>query len=601
MNFITKETLNILRQRIKIQDLTNYNMEKSKDNKDIIRVNQSNKKIYIGSKYSVQRDIDNFMEELGKINPNTIIIVFGLGAIEHLLRLQEELEEDNKVLVVEPDENIIHNLKIRSNFKIFDDDRFALCVADDEKMNDILSIYIDSVSIKNIKFIIYSNYNKIYSEMLKKFFTKLNEAFNNALIENNTNKYFSEQFTKCYLNNMPQIIKATCVNEFKSVFKNKPAVIVSAGPSLSRNIHKLKAIKDKAIIITGARTLKALLENSIIPDFICLVDPGDINCEFLKNYSSLMSPMAFYEYSNYNALNIYKGKKILFSSDKVIQKLLEKEVDFLPAGGSVAHTCTSLAIYMDCSPIVFMGQDFAYTNEKLHADISSYEEKNMVNNDKKYILVEDIYGNMVKTDKVLNSYRLNMEKIIEINKNSLFINCTEGGANMKNTLVMPLDETIDKYALEIVDKSIIKNILSREEDYHKYGTNVINYLNSVLCALKQIKQKCMKALEYNNDLYMYYSGKKSININKVLYELDNIDNFIKENRESVEIIKHLLFEVTEKVLTEPTYLISSKDSQREKSEKIYKKSKQLYGDIKDKINLFIPIIEKTLENLEGKK
>jgi hypothetical protein len=370
---------------------------------------------------------------------------------------------------------------------------------------------------------------------------------------------------------------------------------------LSKNIRELKEVQEKFIIITGARTLEALLDNGITPDFICLIDPGDINCNFIKDKLYLKVPMVFHEYSNYKAVGIYGGRKIFFSSHYITQNMINKKVDFLTAGGSVAHTCTSMALYMGCNPVIFIGQDFAYTGEKLHADISAHGEKNKVDEDKEYIEVEDIYGNMVKTDKLLNNYRLNMENIIEFNKGTTFINSTEGGANMRNTLVMPLKETIDKCALEVIDKNIIKNILSNKENCNEDRSNAVSYLQDTVETLKEVNEKCVKALEYNNDLYMYCKGIKKGNVKNIIEELDTIDSFIKEKRNNIDMIGYLLFDVVEKVLTKSDYIISDKDKEDKKTEKVYEKSKELYGGIKDKIDFFMPMLESTIDELQEEK
>ena len=79
-----------------------------KDNKYIIRINkEGKKKIYVGSKYNVQRDIDEFLEELEDINPLKYNSSFWISPGEHIRELLNKLEENNKVLIVEPDINVL--------------------------------------------------------------------------------------------------------------------------------------------------------------------------------------------------------------------------------------------------------------------------------------------------------------------------------------------------------------------------------------------------------------------------------------------------------------------------------------------------------------
>ena len=86
---------------------------------------------------------------------------------------------------------------------------------------------------------------------------------------------------------------------------------------------------------------------------------------------------------------------------------------------------------------------------------------------------------------------------------------------------------------------------------------------------------------------------------KINKKLDEIDDYIKENREKITLINSLLFEVIENVLCNPDYMLTSKDNQREKGIKISEKSRTLYKGIKEKIKEFMPILNEGIENLKG--
>lgn len=583
MNFITEETLNILKQKIKIQDLTNYNIEKSKDNKDIIRVNQSNKKIYIGSKYSVQRDIDIFMDKINDFNSETIFIIIGLATGEHIIELLKKIEDKNKVIIVEPDLNIASCFSTSEKKYTLDNENIVLCVEDNLKK--AIDKYVDEISVNKIKIACFANYDKVYKASFVNLTREITTNLNNKIMNNATSKNFSELFTTCYINNIHHIEKSVPINKFKDKLKNKPAVIVSAGPSLENNISKLKGHQDKFIIITGARSLKALIQNSIIPDFIAMVDPGDINGKFLKEYNNYNIPLLFYEYTSYNALNEYNGDKIFFVSNQLTNDLLGEFVDNLPAGGSVAHTCTAFAMYMGCDPIIFMGQDFAYTNDKLHAETVAYADKNNIDSEKDFILVKDIFGDYVRTDRLLNIYRKNMESIIEFNKEVTFVNSTEGGAHMEGTIIKSLDKSLNDYGKENINKEVIKKIINENK-----GKTYI-CLDDNINGLKKVRNKCKEALKYSNDMYLHYKGIKKSNINTILKKLDDIDKFIKKNRKDMALVEYLIFPIVEETLCNPKYILSNNDTEVETGIKISKKSITLYKGIEEQINAFLPMLK----------
>ncbi|SQB35753.1 motility associated factor glycosyltransferase family protein [Clostridium cochlearium] len=595
MNTFTEKTLEVLRKFKNINE--EYSLEKSKDNKYITRINKEGKKIYLGSKYNVQRDIDKFLEELEDINPSSIIVIFGLASGEHIKELLSKLEESNKVLIVEPDINVLNKfLEVEYAESIINDDRISLCLYKKSVMKELFSHSIDATSVKsNIKFKIFSNYNKIYSEELLETFNELKIIMENSLMDNATTKHFSETFTKAFISNLKHIVEATPINYFKNEFEGEPAIVVSAGPSLEKNIHKLKEVQDNFIIITGARSLGALIKNNIIPDFICMVDPIEFNCKFIEDYLDYKIPLVFLENTSYEAMNLYKGPRVLFSGNPLTSIILEYNVDGLGAGGSVAHICTSFASYIGCNPITFIGQDFAYTGEKLHSDSSVFEENNNISKNLDTIEVKDVFGNLVRTDRKLNIYRINMEEIIKNHKDKTFINSTEGGANMEGTKVQPLSKTIEEYGKEKVLKEKIQNILNHPPIVKK--EKVIKYLEESEKILKEIYKKSQTALDYSNDMYLAFTQNKNINMNKINKKLDEIDVYIKQNKEEIILINSLLFEVIENVLCNPEYMLTSKDSEREQGIKVAEKSRTLYKGIKDKIKEFMPILKDGIKSL----
>lgn len=596
MNNFTEGTLRILEN---FKDINKeYSLEKSRDNKYIVKIKKEEKSIYLGSKYNVQRDIDKFLEELEDINSSSIIVVFGLGSGEHIKELLSKLEESNKVLIIEPDINVLNKfLEVEYAESIINDDRIALCLYKKLAIRDLFSYNIDATSVKNnIKVKIFSNYDKIYSEEFLDTFNDLKFIIENSLMDNATTKHFSETFTKAFISNLKHILEATPINFLKNKLEDKPAIVVSAGPSLEKNVHELKAVQDKFIIITGARSLGALIKNGIIPDFICMVDPIEFNCKFIEDYLEYKIPLVFYENTSYHAMNLHKGSKVLFSGNPLTSIILEYNVDGLMVGGSVAHTCASFASYMGCSPVTFIGQDFAYTEEKFHADSSAFKEENKVDDKIEFIEVKDVFGNLVKTDRKLNAYRVNMEEIIGGCNNVTFINSTEGGANMKGTKVQPLSKTIELYGKEKIEKEKIQHILNNPSVAKKEV--VIKYLEESEKILKEIHKKSEIALDYSNNMYVAFTQNKNINMNRINEKLDKIDDYIKENRERILLINSLLFEVIENVLCNPEYMLNSKDSEREKGIKVSKKSRALYKGIKEKTKEFMPILKDGIESLK---
>lgn len=598
MNAINKELVKSIKQ-ITLKDEDRYIIEDSKDGKKIIRIKKDNKLLYLGSKYNVSGDIEKFNGSINKLKSDSTIIIWGLGAGEHILDLVKKQNATNKIIVIEPDEKVlIENILCNNIDEILEDERVLLVQYEKETIKKFLNENIRDVEINNIQILLYSNYDKTYIKEYKEFSEIFLEFINESIIRINTSLHFSKQFFKCFARNINTIIDSTIINELKNKFNGMPAIIVSAGPSLEKNVHLLKDIQDRFIIITGGRTLNTLLEIGVKPDFVCSVDPGDASYQVIEKALYSEVPLVFSEVSNYRMVEEYKGKKIFFKDidfKDVTDELLGLKVDWLLQGGSVAHVCTSLGLYLGCNSIIFIGQDLAYTNNKYHAQSASISKSNNIEENDNYIYVEDIYGQRVPTTKVLDFYRKKIEEIILDNKEVTFINSTEGGANIKGTVVKTLEQTTKEYShTNCIDKSI-EGIVSKKSLVNKDAVykNIIKILNSI----KNIEEICKSGLIHTSRMYKYYDKNILLDINYILDQLDKLDNKLNKEIERTQSIKKLYAPLVARIMISDEFKERQKESEKEKGKRIALKSEAIYKGLLEIMKEAKGEFEKVLEHL----
>lgn len=583
MNEITRQTIELINS---IQINEECNIEISKDNKFIIRLNKDNKLRYIGSKYSVQKDIDSFYSKIGETDSQTIFVIFGLGAGEHIRSLLLQLSEYNKVLIVEPSiSNIKEFIKLPYSDNILNDERVALCC-----LNQFLKIYMNNFikdhEIKNIKLVSFSNYDMLFKDEYKCLIEEFNSMKNIKIMGNNTLKEFSQLFFKNLINNITCLNEFYVINSFKNIYKDKPAIIVSAGPSLEKNIDLLKDVQDKFIIICGPRTFGALVKVGIRPDFICAVDPQDYTYDLMEDYLNYDVPLVFMDIANNKLLNNYRGKKILVANqgmEPYIGDIIGVSIDSLLQGGSVAHFCMGLAVYLGCNMVIFIGQDLAYVDDKFQAESTNFDgidkHKYYLMNDieqwkKQSIFVKDINGKKIRTSPLLNLYREEFEQLILTMRNIRFINSSYG-AHISGTEAMNFRDALALYnnTGECKSNNNFMNYVSTVKTY-----TILNSIGSIIKYLKLIQEKSCLGIEYSNKLKEFYLGHSNINIKKVLKKLDEIEVVFKDI-EKIGLIAYLLGPAIEKILVDSKYNIKGTESEKELGLKIAEKSKVLYEEI----------------------
>ncbi|MEA5009357.1 motility associated factor glycosyltransferase family protein [Clostridium tyrobutyricum] len=596
MNYITDRTLKFAKNYDLDCEDEKYIVDTSKDNKSIIKMFKDSRWAYLGSKYNVDRDINNVLNQLKSINKKSFIIVFGLGSGEYLKKLCKILKLENKVLIIEPRVEIIKLFLEHEASKFIEDDRIYLVNIDDNIRN-ILNVFIDFENLYNMIPVVYPAYDRCFFKEYIEIFDYIKIIKDNLMIEFNTTKAISSGIFYSALNNIPNIANSVSVNSLKNKFMDKSAIVVSAGPSLEKNIDYLNKIQKDFIIICGLRNLEGLLNKGIVPDFVCVLDTMDINYQFIENCSTINIPIVFHESSSYKVISNYKGPKILFLHESSFSKIISKKVDSLYQGGSVAHVCTSFAVYIGCKNVIFTGQDLAYTDDKFHAKSASFgdEQKKLDGND--YFFVEDVFGEKVKCDSVLNLFRERLEDFINFNENVNFINSTEGGANIKGTKVMTLKDSSFIYKNKDFQKiDEIKNIIHYSKDEFD-SFKIKNIILKNKKSLKDIKKYIEKNKINIKDFSSYYRNKGKVDITKIMSKLDDLDRFIHKNCNEFILINNLLSPIILDIMYQKKFIVSSEDTEKEKGIKVSDKYKMLYCSIKEGIDITIPLLDEVISKL----
>ena len=575
-----------------------YNLEISKDNLRILKINNNGKERYIGSYYNHKKDIDKFIKEIKDINDNSIIVTYGVMDGEHLLELCKEKYKNIKIIVFEKEEKLLKNIANDKYYlKILENENIKVFKFDEEVIEKVFYMQFTLGNVYNLKIINspllfdYNNKEMIFiSNCLKKFIT-------HSVINLNTCKHFSERWFESFIGNFDYCLNSTFLSDIKDSVKNKPAIILSAGPSLEKNISLLKECKDKFFIISGGRTLSKLEEINVKPDLCVIIDGDEISYDIVKDNIKIDTPLVFCNATNEKIVQNHIGKKIYDSTNiDFISSIIKKDQKPLFEGGSVAHACINTAIHIGCNPIILIGQDLAYTNDKVHASFcelteDKYKHEEVLENVKSEndIYVDDIYGNKVRTSRSLNMFRENIEKIVKNNSNVKFINATEGGAKIEGTDIITLKEAIDKYQpKEKIEKNIpLVETLSDEEK-----KLVVDEFNKSIEYLMEIKIKCSKSVELNEKLKKAFNKNDFEKYNRIAEKMDKLEDEIKELYSKVEYIKTLVYPIVVNVEINDEWVWKDNEDDKKQFKKLYNKTKFLYSTMKEKVDYAIKFIER---------
>jgi len=495
---------------------------KTLDGHYVYKIKKDNVDYFLGDRENYQKHIDDLIENVDDLRFDSIIIIFGLDTGEYLKDLYELMCGENKVVIFEPNKEIFLKNKKISNEKV------ALVFFEEDKIKKQLYSFINSSSFNNLFVHAFGNYKEIYEKEYDFFIETLDCAFHTASSSITISSRFREVFIKNLIFNLNIINQSTAINCFEGKDKNVPAFIVSAGPSLEKNIEdmvKNKELVEKSIIVSGSRTLKALLENGIKPDLLVSIDPIDDNYEMIKEYLNCDTPLVFYEYSNRKILNDYKGEKIYLSTllSKILDELNTLRGTYL--GGSVAHTCVDIARTLGCNPIILVGQDLAYTYDQHHSKAATFKIDDKVNHIAQTI-VKDVYGNDVKTSATLNQFRKKLEEYIQgdIKVNGTkYINASYG-ADIMGADHLQLNEV---FKLNIFDnaKESFETCRDINIDSEAVINSILDYIDFSIGKAEDGKKLCIEISKCDDNKSLVDIDENDEELQKFLEVLDIVNNF----------------------------------------------------------------------------
>ncbi|HEB7650638.1 TPA: motility associated factor glycosyltransferase family protein [Campylobacter coli] len=293
-----------------------------------------------------------------------------------------------------------------------------------------------------------SHYYERFHEDVLELNKKLAENFKNSIVSHGNDSADTLQGIEQFVYNLPQMITHPSYKELLSKRKgiSDTAIIVSTGPSLTKQLPLLKKYANKATIFCADSSYPILAKHGIKPDYVCMLERKAITAEFFNHdFGEFDKDIVFIcaGVVHPKAIEYLKGRNLV-----ITQKVLGlpyyinlKDFSYAAVGFSVAHTLSYLATYLSHKNIIFIGQDLAYAeNGNSHPD----DYQNSANYESQmyeHILTKAYDGKEeVKTHAIWILFKNYFENEIIPNTIKMGIttyNCTEGGARIEGTIEKP--------------------------------------------------------------------------------------------------------------------------------------------------------------------
>ncbi|EAK4061322.1 motility associated factor glycosyltransferase family protein [Campylobacter jejuni] len=355
---------------------------------------------------------------------------------------------------------------------------------------------------------------------------------------------------ECYshlLQNIPSMLESIPFQRILSQRKNQfeNAIVVSAGPSLAKQLLLLKAYQEKAVIFCADGALSMLEKEGIIPDYVTNLDFSHWALKFFQNKENKLSLNVLSCATHPSLVHFLDNKSVILREDPLYQRFNLNDFGYIDTGTHVSHFSYTLALALGFKNIIMIGQDLAF-DEKGNSHSKGYDFGTKVSSEESIVKLKvPAYAGKgeVLTHITWNDYRIKLEYLFACNdQKAKFYNATEGGARIHFTEELSFKECCEKLLTKEkpkfdIPKSLTPNrsdklLVKFKEKIQKDQDNAKRFLDDAL-ALKQILENILSKdfllpLEFLEKVYQ--------NIENFNHSLDT-DEFIQDG-----ILKAVIYE-----------------------------------------------------------
>lgn len=430
----------------------------------------------LASQFSPKTQGERLVENV-QIKPTDVVFLLGLGNPHLISQISLILPpnqifimvgEDFRITEILWDDFLKVSLEVPGRHLFSGEEFFPLL------FNYIESLPIDRVSgLKIVKNPGDTNRNPLFKEIEEKIHTVFSAKMSDLL----TKFEFEKIWIKNSIWNLTQISKIPpkkySIKSLENQFFGLSAVLVSAGPSLRKNLPWLVENRNKLFVLSCDTSLKVLIKAGILADGVVTLDAqtnsffhfmGE-NLERIPLFADLVSsPTLLREPIFKSVIHSVTAKYQVDAEGSLVREVTAGgelatevlgDVGDIQSGGSVATTAFDMLRFMGFSEVYFLGQDLAYSGREIHSTGTHHNEKwltlvsrknslerinEVIIRKRETRMVPSTSGSTVLTDYVLDLYRHWFEESAKSVSNLKLYNINQDGARIEGIPELPTKE-----------------------------------------------------------------------------------------------------------------------------------------------------------------
>lgn len=543
-------------------------------------------------------------------------VVSGLGLGYHVKALFDRLRGDIFIVCVEPSIRLVATaLACLDLHDVIASGRFCFLTSDDKARLHQRLHPQSALIMLGAQFVPHQPSVKLAPELHASITTAIAEFVSFARMSLTTLMANSRITCQNIAMNMANYVSTPPIDMLRNRFAGDPAVVIAAGPSLSRNIDQLAGLKGKAVLCAVQTVLQPLARHGIVPDFVTSLDFHEMSRKFFHGVDGLDKVHLVAEpKATWHVVDEYPGPISLLDNywaHLVLGEPLAAR-DGLTAGATVAHLAFYLSVYMGCDPIIFVGQDLAFTGNVFYVpgveihrtwrgemnrfcSIEQKEWERIARNRPILRKVKGAGGEQLFADDLLFTYLEQFEK--DISKVSCkVIDATEGGAQINGAQAMPLDEVARRYCHSPIDPARFAYLRETQWRSDRQLPATRDELQVRLAELQEVDEVCEELLDLLAELKdLTHNADK---FNRRLERVDELRAKIHQESRAYRIVNASTQLVEFRRFRADRVLSLLKTDDADRAQRQIERDVAFIGGVRDGALEVVPMLEVALERVE---
>ncbi len=429
-------------------------LETGKNGLTTLKASNGTESFYLHSTRNPQREAERWLEGFELAQEAGPFLVYGLGLGHHLRALRGCFPQA-RIAVVEANLALLRVVLEKGDVQdLLQDKQITLLAASAQKLQQDISNWLRDLTEAERR-----NFRLLYHEPSlraappgAKDVREVFEYHCNA--EQAANKLpFSQEYhihREAYLRG--EAAPGRPFSRLLGRFEGFAAVVVGAGPSLDQNVHHLREVRDRALIVCVDVAVKTLLAHGVTPHVVATLDPQIHTPKYRQFFEGIENPPGMLLHS----LGSCPDLTALYPADRRFcfirsQDLKDERVghmgygpqDVLEKNSSVFLMALNALRQMGVTVMVLVGSDLAVLRDRTHTahmhtqplDDATWEGLREI---------PGYHGGWVRTLPVFYLFLRNIENFVKDNSELKIINATEGGAAIAGVAQWPLEKVVQE-------------------------------------------------------------------------------------------------------------------------------------------------------------